>query len=132
MGTRRQIRRLSDCRAHRAPSAPTGRAPKSGSRADSHSCGPEVLDWCRANGVNSIFGVAPTPTLRRRVQVLEASTKARFEAAPGDGKVRRFKEFLDGAQSWSRRSGSSPGSKSARKGPMRISNVMVAKDQLTT
>ncbi len=29
-------------------------------------------------------------------------------------------------------SGSSPGSKSARKGPMRISNVMVAKDQLTT
>ena len=28
--------------------------------------------------------------------------KARFEAAPGDGKLRRFKEFYDGAQSWSR------------------------------
>ncbi len=71
-------------------------------RADSHYCGPEVLDWCRANGVDTILGVAPTPTLRRRVEGLEASPKARFEAAPRDGKVRRFKEFLDGAQSWSR------------------------------
>ena len=71
-------------------------------RADSHYCGPEVLDWCRANGLDYILGVAPTPTLRRHVEALEASTKARFEAAPGDGKVRRFKEFLDGAQSWSR------------------------------
>jgi Transposase DDE domain group 1 len=71
-------------------------------RADSHYCGPEVLDWCRANGVDYVLGVAPTPTLRRRVEPLEASTKARFEAAPRDGKVRRFKEFFDGAQSWSR------------------------------
>jgi hypothetical protein len=30
------------------------------------------------------------------------STKARFEAAPKDGKLRRFKEFFDGAASWSR------------------------------
>jgi hypothetical protein len=71
-------------------------------RADSHYCGPEVLDWCRANGVDYLLGVAPTPTLRRHIEVLEASTKARFEAAPRDGKIRRFKEFLDGAQSWSR------------------------------
>jgi Transposase DDE domain group 1 len=71
-------------------------------RADSHYCGPEVLDWCRVNGVDYIFGVAPTPTLRRHIEVLEASTKARFEAAPRGGKIRRFKEFLDGAQSWSR------------------------------
>ncbi len=71
-------------------------------RADSHYCGPEVLDWCRANGLDYILGVAPTPTLRRHVEVLEASMKARFEAARGDGKIRRFAEFLDGAQSWSR------------------------------
>jgi hypothetical protein len=71
-------------------------------RADSHYCAPEVLDWCRANGLDYILGVAPTTTLRRRVEGLEASTKARFEAAPRDGKLRRFKEFLDGAQSWSR------------------------------
>src|SRR5208337_2787355 len=71
-------------------------------RADSHYCSPEVLDWCRANGLDYILGVAPTSTLRRRVEVLEASTKARFEAAPRDGKIRRFKEFFDGAKSWSR------------------------------
>jgi hypothetical protein len=48
------------------------------------------------------LGVAPTPTLRRHIESLEAAAKARFEAAPKDGKVRRFKEFLDGAKSWSR------------------------------
>jgi hypothetical protein len=71
-------------------------------RADSHYCCPEVLDWCRANGLDTILGVAPTPTLRRHIEVLEASAKARFEAAPRDGKVRRFKEFFDGTASWSR------------------------------
>ena len=71
-------------------------------RADSHYCGPEVLDWCRANGLDYILGIAPTTTLRRHVEGLEASTKASFEAAPRDGKLRRFKEFFDGAQSWSR------------------------------
>ncbi len=71
-------------------------------RADSHYCGPEVLDWCRANRLDYILGVAPTSTLRRHIEGLEASTKGRFEAAPGDGKLRRFKEFYDGAQSWGR------------------------------
>jgi hypothetical protein len=71
-------------------------------RGDSHYCCPEVLDWCRANGLDYILGVAPTTTLRRHIEGLEASTKARFEAAPKDGKLRRFKEFFDGAASWSR------------------------------
>jgi hypothetical protein len=71
-------------------------------RGDSHYCCPEVLDWCRANGLDFIFGVAPTPTLRRHILDLEAKAKASFEAAPKDGKVRRFREFLDGAASWSR------------------------------
>jgi len=71
-------------------------------RADSHYCSPEVLDWCRANGLDYVLGVAPTPTLRRHIEALEASAKARFEAAAGDGKIRCFKEFLDGAKSWSR------------------------------
>ncbi len=51
-------------------------------RADSHYCGPEVLDWCRASGLDYILGVAPTTTLRRHVEDLEASMKTRFEAAP--------------------------------------------------
>ena len=71
-------------------------------RSDSHYCCPEVLDFCRANGLDYILGVAPTPTLRRHIADLEASTKARFEAAPKDGKVRRFSEFYDAAASWSR------------------------------
>src|SRR3954454_23940857 len=71
-------------------------------RADSHYCGPEVLDWCRANKVDFIFGVAPTSTLRRHIERLEASTMARYAAAPHAGKVRRSTQFYDGAASWSR------------------------------
>ena len=71
-------------------------------RADSHYCSPEVLDWCRANRLDYALGVAPSATLRRHTETLEASAKARFEAAPRDGKVRRFKEFFDAAASWSR------------------------------
>ena len=41
-----------------------------------------MIDWCRANDVDFILGVAPTSTLRRHVVGLEASTKARFDAAP--------------------------------------------------
>ena len=54
------------------------------------------------HGLDFILGVAPTTTLRRHVEALEAGAKARFEAAPRDGKLRRFKEFYDGAESWSR------------------------------
>jgi hypothetical protein len=71
-------------------------------RADSHYCGPEVLDWCRANGIDFILGVAPTTTLMQHVEGLEASVRARFEAGPKEGKARRFKEFYDAAASWSR------------------------------
>src|SRR3954447_7297408 len=71
-------------------------------RADSHYCGPEVLDWCRANGVDFMFGVAPTSTLRRHVERLEASWLPRYVAASHAGKARRYTEFYDGAASWSR------------------------------
>ena len=46
--------------------------------------------------------MAPTSTLRAHILALEAKATAMFEAAPKNGKVRRFKEFFDGAQSWSR------------------------------
>ncbi len=71
-------------------------------RADSHYCTPEVLSWCRAEGLDYILGVAPTTTLQRHVKTLEAATKARFDADPDQRKVRRFKVFYDGAKSWSR------------------------------
>ena len=68
-------------------------------RADSHYCAPEVLDFCRAEGLDFMLGVAPTTTLRRHVEALESSTAAQ---RTGTGKLRRYKEFLDGAGSWSR------------------------------
>jgi hypothetical protein len=76
-------------------------------RGDSHYCGPLVIDWCRANDIDFILGVSPTSTLRRHVASIEASTTARFTASAEKGeagarKVRRFKEFFDGAASWSR------------------------------
>jgi hypothetical protein len=69
-------------------------------RGDGHYCAPEVLDLCRAKGVYFILGLPATSTLRRPVATLEASSAARAEAARA--KVRRFKEFHDGAASWSR------------------------------
>jgi hypothetical protein len=71
-------------------------------RADSHYCAPEVLDFCRAEDLDFILGVASTTTLRRHVEALEQSTAARRAATPGTGKLRRYKEFHDGAGSWSR------------------------------
>lgn len=75
-------------------------------RGDSHYCSPLVIDWCRANRVDFIFGVAPTTTLRKHIQDLENTTAERFATSGKTGvqtaKVRRFKEFFDGAASWSR------------------------------
>ncbi|WP_281033156.1 transposase [Mesorhizobium sp. M6A.T.Ce.TU.002.03.1.1] len=65
-------------------------------------CSPPVINRCRANDVDFIFGLAPTTTLRKQVADLEASTLARFEASAKTNKVRCFKEFFDGATSWSR------------------------------
>lgn len=71
-------------------------------RGDSHYACPEVFDWCRKNRVDWIFGLAANAALRRHVAALEKSTTARFKATPGRGKVRRFAQFHDAAQSWSR------------------------------
>ena len=48
-----------------------------------------------------VFGLPTTSVLRRHVAALEASTTARAAATNG-GTIRRFKEFHDGAASWSR------------------------------
>jgi hypothetical protein len=72
-------------------------------RADSHYCAPEVLDFCRAARIDFVLGVATTTTtLRRHVETLEASTAQRHASAPAAEKLRRYKEFHDGAASWSR------------------------------
>jgi hypothetical protein len=71
-------------------------------RADSHDTAPEVLDWCRANRVDWLLGLAPNAALRRHVEALENATAERFTAAPARGKVRRFAQFYDAAGGWSR------------------------------
>src|SRR5271169_1246200 len=71
-------------------------------RADSHYAGPEVFDWCRTNRVDWVLGLAPNAALAGHVAALEKSTAARFKAAPIRGKVRRFMQFYDAAQSWRR------------------------------
>lgn len=71
-------------------------------RADSHYCAPEVLDFCRVARVDFLLGVASTTTLRRHVEALEASTARRRTCAPSGEKLRRYKEFHDGAASWTR------------------------------
>jgi hypothetical protein len=71
-------------------------------RADSHYCAPEVLDFCRAERLDFVLGVATTSTLRRHTAVLEQNTASRRAAMPGTDKLRRYKEFWDGAGSWSR------------------------------
>jgi len=71
-------------------------------RADSHYAAPEVFDWCLANRVDSLFGLAPNGALCRHVRVLEKSTAERFKLAPSRGKLRRFMQFYDAAKSWSR------------------------------
>ena len=71
-------------------------------RADSHYAAPQVFDWCRANRVDWVFGLARNAALSRHVAALEKSTAERFKAAPMHGKKRRFMQFYDAAQSWSR------------------------------
>jgi hypothetical protein len=71
-------------------------------RADSHYTAPEVLDWCRANRVDFVLGLAPNPALRRHVAELEGSTTERQVARATGTKLRRYKQFYDAAGSWSR------------------------------
>src|SRR5262249_8228554 len=47
-------------------------------------------------------GLAPNPALSRHVAALEKSTAARLKVGPGGGKLRRFAQFYDAAQSWRR------------------------------
>ncbi len=70
-------------------------------RADSHYCGPEVLDLCDKLGLRYVFGLSRNSRLQEQVQALEASTAVRY-TRNGGHKVRRFKTFAYAAGSWSK------------------------------
>ena len=76
-------------RRRSARSVSTGRESEILLRGDSHYCAPEVLDFCRAQGVDFILGLAGNANLRRRTATLEQSTIARVDQNSGL-KVRRF------------------------------------------
>jgi hypothetical protein len=59
------------------------------------------LDRCQDERLDFIFGVAPTSTLRRHIAGLNASTKARFEAASKGGRRAVSRGFLHAAKNWS-------------------------------
>jgi hypothetical protein len=73
-------------------------------RGDSHYARPEVMNWCEAQGVEYIFGLAGTAPLAAQVQTLEARTAARYAARraaePPGFKLRRYTDFRGGAKSW--------------------------------
>jgi hypothetical protein len=78
-------------------------------RGDSHYACPEVMDWAESEGHRYIFGLAGTKPLHRRTARLAQSTLERYAAAKAanpalssETKIRRFTEFYDGAESWSR------------------------------
>src|SRR6201993_5079928 len=64
----------------------------------------------RRDPMFNLFGLAPNVALRRHVTALEKSTAERFResapakagVAPTRGKLRRFMQFYDAAESWSR------------------------------
>jgi hypothetical protein len=58
---------------------------------------------------------------------LEKSTAARFKAAPGRGKVRRFAQFHDAAESWSRVERIIPASRPGLREPIPGSSSPVSK-----
>ena len=49
-----------------------------------------------------VLGLAPNVALRRHVEALEKATAKRVKAVPDRGKLRRFTQFYDAAQSWRR------------------------------
>ena len=87
-------------------------------RGDSHYACPEVMDWAESEGHRYIFGLAGTKPLHRRTAPLAQATLDRYAMVKAanptlspETKIRRFTEFYDGAESWSR--ASSPVSKRA-------------------
>ena len=68
-------------------------------RGDSHYGRPEVMDWCEANGIDFVFGLAGNDVLRRLVE--PAADDVRVRRAEADAAaIRRYTETRYGAKSW--------------------------------
>jgi len=70
-------------------------------RGDSHYGRPEAMDWCEANGVDYIFGLAGNKVLNALVADVADDLKVR-RAEEGADKLRTFTAFSYAARSWNR------------------------------
>jgi len=70
-------------------------------RGDSHYARPEAMDWCEANGVIYLFGLAGSGPLIAKVEETADAVRTR-RAAENAEVIRDFAETTHRAKSWSR------------------------------
>jgi hypothetical protein len=70
-------------------------------RGDSHYGRPEAMDWCEANGVDYVFGLAGNDVLRAGVRAVADDLCVR-RAESGADKRRTWAEIRYAAKSWTR------------------------------
>ena len=68
-------------------------------RGDSHYARPEAMDFCEANDIDFVFGLAGNDVLRRLVEPEADDVRVRC-AEEGAAVVRRYTETRYGAKSW--------------------------------
>ena len=71
-------------------------------RADSHYCGPKSSTGVEPTGSILSWALRRPRRCAGHVEGLEVQHEGAFRGRPEGGKARRFKEFYDGAASWSR------------------------------
>lgn len=70
-------------------------------RGDSHYARPEAMDWCEANGVEYIFGLAGSRPLMAKIEAAADAVRTR-RALEGCAVLRDYGETTHRARSWSR------------------------------
>src|SRR5712664_3370293 len=68
-------------------------------RGDSHYARPEAMEWCEANGVDYIFGLAGNDVLHAQIRILADDLCVRRAEGEQD-KRRTWTEFRYAAKSW--------------------------------
>jgi len=70
-------------------------------RGDSHYARPEAMDWCEANGVDYVFGLAGNDVLHAQIRIVADDLCVR--RAEGEQEKRRtWTEFRYAAKSWTK------------------------------
>ena len=70
-------------------------------RGDSHYARPEAMEWCEANGVDYLFGLAGNDVLHAQVRALADDLCVR-RAEAGDEKRRTWTAFAYAAKTWTK------------------------------